>query len=514
MALATDNRQQPITVWIPHSPGSDPSDNGAPANCITAKLTIGDPSSSYSERWEMQFTNDDTGVTRRNCNLDYGTPFSAEYGFVKGRSYTFKLQWTDTNRSAQDGPDFDWQCLINDSDTTGIIQGLYGTGPFIVEDPDELLTQLFNGDDIDYAEGRVGKIIVPGIRLKTAYSDQLLGRTANPLPYVHPNPQFTMYMGARNDNKGYLQVEASILPTEDAAHALIGIRRMGTTTILASAPLQNGGKTPVSFNNAGNFQRYEVVAGLDANADGILQNSEVTAVMPKQFVLVTQSDYDNADWALWGLGGLGGMFTDVAADLLEAFRTGAIPPGATSARRTLDSTALTHPVGAIWNFSNTARVAHYTFPQSSGVAQAVANATPVKNAIRSRLGTVTQRAEILVYFMQNPTVMEHTFGPWEIPPTGVVFGGANPDLLFAFHGVNISGQMLVTVRRSDRQVTSITYEGSFTDLYDFDYNAAIPAPTAARVQTGFPTLGNYGNVFFTTVQFQLQDNSFNFQFQL
>jgi len=121
--------------------------------------------------------------------------------------------------------------------------------------------------------------------------------------------------------------------------------------------------------------------------------------------------------------------------------------------------------------------------------------------------------EVTAYFNQNPSALNHTF-EWPIPSTLIGFAlTQNPDLLLAFGRVTISGQMQVTVQKSDRSVTFIKYEGSFTDLYDFDHNASPPAPTAARVQTGFGTPGSSGNVFFTTVEFQREDNNFNFQFQ-
>jgi len=326
-----------------------------------------------------------------------------------------------------------------------------------------------------------------------------------------------MYMGARNDNRGYLQVEASVTPAEYAARTRIGVRRVGTANILASAPLQNGGKTPFSFNNAGGFQRYEVVAGLDTNSDNTLQNSEVSTVMTNHFILVTQGDYNSADNDLW----VGSFFPlAVAADLLHAFRTGAIPPGAMPMQnQTLSSTnpSLTHPVGAIWSFNNTANVPHFKFPQSSdanSVSARVANDASVIGAIRTLLATHT--AEVHAYFTQNPAASDHVFN-WPIAPSApdhheTTLAFNSTVLHFAFGHVTISGQMQVTVS-NNRTVSTIAYEGSFTDIYDFNHNAGAPAPTAATVQTGFFTLGSSGNVFFTTVEFQRQDNNFNFQFQ-
>ncbi|MCL1921530.1 MAG: hypothetical protein FWG50_10740, partial [Kiritimatiellaeota bacterium] len=159
----TDGDGVPDIDEIPHSPGSDPTDpddGGDPANCVTVKFTVGDPSSSQSERWDLYITNDSSGKTRHVCNYGYGTVTSQEHPLVKGKSYTYKLVWTDTNRGAL-GADYDWQFLINDSTATGLLPALYGTGFFHLEDPDGLLTQLYNGDDVNMAKGKTGKIYVP-----------------------------------------------------------------------------------------------------------------------------------------------------------------------------------------------------------------------------------------------------------------------------------------------------------------------------------------------------------------
>ena len=152
---------------IPHSPGSnpnDPDDNGDPANCVTFKLTIGDISTSFSERWEAHFIDDKTGEpVIRHGNQGYGTPKTDDYALVKGKSFTYWLKWTDTNGT---GDDFDYQFLFNDADDEGLRQGLYATGPFIIEDPDKLLTDLTHGHNGNPTLGKKGKIIVPGIAIR------------------------------------------------------------------------------------------------------------------------------------------------------------------------------------------------------------------------------------------------------------------------------------------------------------------------------------------------------------
>jgi len=154
---------------VPHSPGScpnDPDDEGNPANCVTLKLTVGDPSGSHSERWNFEVFEETTGRTVvRHCDDGFGTPGSAEYALVKGKAYTFSLRWIGTN--LDEGPDYDWQALINDSDEAGAREGLYGTCAFIVEDSYGLLTEERHGDEFDITIGETGRIIVPKIVTET-----------------------------------------------------------------------------------------------------------------------------------------------------------------------------------------------------------------------------------------------------------------------------------------------------------------------------------------------------------
>jgi len=153
---------------VPHSPGSCPNDaddEGNPANCVTLRLTVGDPSGSNSERWNFEVFEEATGRTVvRHCDDGFGTPGSAEYALVKGKAYTFSLRWIATNLGY--GPDYDWRALINDSDEAGAREGPYGTGAFIVEDPDGLLTEERHGDSTDITVGKEGRIIVPRIKLE------------------------------------------------------------------------------------------------------------------------------------------------------------------------------------------------------------------------------------------------------------------------------------------------------------------------------------------------------------
>jgi len=152
---------------VPHSAGSCPNDagdGGDPANCVTLRLTVGDPSGSHSERWNMDVSEYPSGrAVIRHCDGGFGTPGSAEYALVKGKAYAFRLRWvaTDPGYTGTPRPDYDWQCLVNDSAAEGARTGLYGTGAFTVEDPGGLLTGETHGNETDITVGKEGRIIVP-----------------------------------------------------------------------------------------------------------------------------------------------------------------------------------------------------------------------------------------------------------------------------------------------------------------------------------------------------------------
>jgi len=147
--------------------GSDPadaSDGGDPANCVKLRLTVGDPSGSESERWNLDVFEEATGrAVCHHCDNGFGTPGSAEYSLVKGKAYAFSLRWVATN--LDDGPDYDWRAKINYSTAAGAYSGLYGTGAFIVEDPDGLLTECTYGGPNNLTIGKQGRIIVPKVEI-------------------------------------------------------------------------------------------------------------------------------------------------------------------------------------------------------------------------------------------------------------------------------------------------------------------------------------------------------------
>ena len=227
--------------------------------------------------------------------------------------------------------------------------------------------------------------------------------------------------------------------------------------------------------------------------------------MAEPLLLLTQDDYN---WSNGLLTIIANTTFGVGSQLLEAFIDDTIPPNVVNTNTTIVSTELTHPVGANWDANCSAQTRLYTYVEGTDVSDDVEEDPNLIAALQA--GLDQHQAEIQTYFTQNPTVNEHTFGPWIWQANNLGFDGLA--LHFAFGHVNVAGTVSVSVRSSDLSVTHITYSGSFTDIYDFDYTGAYPSVHGATLQVGFPTLGGGGRVFRDRVEFSRNTTSFSYNF--
>ena len=311
-----------------------------------------------------------------------------------------------------------------------------------------------------------------------------------------------MYMGTRADNKGYLQIEARVLPEQINDVGLVGVRH--GQDIIDSRPVEDP-KTPLVFDPAGSRQHYEIVVGCDQNGDAQLQNGEVSTVFGGHVLLLTQADYN---YSRGVLDNYAIITVGVGSQLLEAFIDDVNPPNVLNASETLNSSSLTHPLGADWSANCTAQTRFYIYVEGTDVSDDVEEDDHTINALNANLDA--HKTEVQNYFTQHTNETEHTFGPWTWQANGMDFDALA--LQFAFGHVNASGNVTVTVRRSDLAVTEIQYDGSFTDIYDFNYTGAYPSEHGATVQAGFPALGVGGRVFFDRVEFSRDTTDYDYDF--
>lgn len=113
---------------------ADPTDNGQappPAEKLTLRILVGDPSGSHSERWRIEAEEVATGRTvLRHASRNYGemsTPAASTFSqFKPGKAYRFKLRHAGTDpallKTDPEGvtyPDYDWSLQISYKDAAG-----------------------------------------------------------------------------------------------------------------------------------------------------------------------------------------------------------------------------------------------------------------------------------------------------------------------------------------------------------------------------------------------------------
>jgi len=142
--------------------GSDPSDaddGGNPANCMSLELTVGDHSGSHSERYGLLVGH------VYHVAPTFGEVATTNYSFVRGKEYTFRVQWIDTKLSS---PDYDY---------TARIGGLSGSGRgvgFEVADPQGILGE--HGESTyDFVAGKSGMLYVYGVNVDIDGKDAVSG---------------------------------------------------------------------------------------------------------------------------------------------------------------------------------------------------------------------------------------------------------------------------------------------------------------------------------------------------
>lgn len=403
------------------------------------------------------------------------------------------------------------------------------------------------GDSVGQATLKVGQkqveVDIIKVDINAVVSDQLPGVDVNFLPIGDgtagfDSPNNPMLMGNGTD-KAFLKIRTSVAPTASAPAVLIGVREEGETTILASHAVVASGDTPLSFENDLLTDSYEVVAGIDIDRSGTLEDTEVCVVFPQKVLAVTQFSYDCAMGELVDPGDLWCVAVGIAKDYLQQFHSagagGAQLPGATrdfflqQPKTTTVSAPLvslpleppTHPLGQEWLASRSDHAGICplnTFAPDSAFSTLIGSSAQVEGKVLAALATGQAWAqEVWDYFDNQASGPEHVFGPWQwtcsigtnewistFPPHPSVWGSLG--------AVTISGQISATVRKSDLRLISIRYTGTLYDLYDGSYHKDYANWVIATVEAGYPTLGDGGRIFATRVNFDTTSTSMSYDF--
>ena len=392
-----------------------------------------------------------------------------------------------------------------------------------------------------------GVLLVP-IQLTDVISDQISGNEANKLPDGLPytgdanNP---ILMAACSGTTANIAVKVTTPPFA-LSKILVAVRKVqsdGNGPILGSTPAQQGPtKTLIQFtaeefhasNSLDTSNLYEVVAGYDANGDGVLSKNEIAVVFAAtdgtstpphdKFRVVTKSFYDSMESYLESISN--DLPTGYSGNFLNSFLTGSAIPGATLGTFDLTSTypGLSHPLGAVWATpGNDATAVLNTFGTSTAESLDTADSNAVNQIIDATLNS--EAPEMVNYFVQNPNTDSHGFTYSFLPSASSVdfvkTEGGTSALGLAFGKVTLNGIFTATVSplgviTSQHQVsvTSVNVTGNFSDVYDFNYYGAplsllglsLQLPLdAASVQAGYATLSSSkpaGRVYQSKVNFQ------------
>lgn len=298
--------------------------------------------------------------------------------------------------------------------------------------------------------------------------------------------------------------------------------------VIATGPCaRDSNEVPVAFAPSGNARVYTVDLGVDINEDGELQNSEIASKTlgdspnPLTVLGVTQADYDQARDGLRSfatLANLGGFrfssrllfrFLDDLASYTGGITPSFVGDGTVQA---LDD-RLTHAVGAVFGILNNVKVEHYNdgTPPSDAVEQSLGLSNTIQGILNSRT------LEIQQFFNANPGTNEKTFD-FPIPSgTPINLEADGPNLSVSIGHAEVEGTLQVAVSRDPNgklESASVGIQAVLKDIYDFDYEAAFPAPLAATLQIGFsPGIGRRaGEIFLDEVALKRTYTDFKHKF--
>jgi hypothetical protein len=382
------------------------------------------------------------------------------------------------------------------------------------------------------AGGQIGRGFLVPVDIEEVISDQISGNEANKLPtafYVGA-PNNPMLMATRSGTSSHLAVRMNV-PSSHAPAVRVGIRVVGETTIIGSAPaVSSPARTLLPFTAQNGAKMYEVVAGYDSDGDGALDPEEAVLIFEKtpktdssgapvttglgnldKIIVVTESDFvdgkiDCITNNVWG--------TDYAGDLISAFAHGttSVDEATTTSPHVIMAmgSGLSHQVGARWDSAfnaETHKVSWYDGSEASNdVKASYALPQVLHDAILLNLAAIKAGTPLGGAWGNSGTY------PFSISrnllTTEDEWIGIN-ELGYAFGKITFNGTITVNSRwvaGGKVEVGTVSYSSQFEDTYDFSYWGGSKARQASFVQAGHATLSSAaepesGKAFFTKVVF-------------
>ena len=315
------------------------------------------------------------------------------------------------------------------------------------------------------------------------------------------NSQNLIVMGAGADGRGHVSCEIEFDPADSPFRDKLILRlvSIGVPAGDLAEAVWNGDTATFAAEISGSEIFCQIHGWIDFNDNGQIDlDSEESLVRgPGTFVIVSRSGYEGAISQLrsktWI--GLTGIPLPIAYRLLDSFLDNAVPQHATDNGRVPVSAVndRDHNTGVEFGPATVASVHEYLFDHSSDVAEKVIASDAVRTAVLQSIED--NRSKIMAAF-QNPDTQKFSFPIANSLPIEFQKRNDNSleqwDLYYAFHSVVLNHPSIIVKRDKP---DSVRLSGALTDTYDFRWNVGELSSLACRVQAGFPSLGNAGEVF-------------------
>src|SRR5262249_5245082 len=153
-------------------------------------------------------------------------------------------------------------------------------------------------------------------------------------------------MGARSASTVAVAGEVDITPDTAAARAKVLVQVMKSGGMPEGTGSISGTTASVTTNSPDQTQDYFLVAGVDANGNGVLESNEIQDTSSQSYKVVPQTSYQSSLSFLNTITSIPLIFPN-ARNLLSAFTSNMAPSGASSGTATLviNELCLSHNVG-------------------------------------------------------------------------------------------------------------------------------------------------------------------------
>ncbi len=365
------------------------------------------------------------------------------------------------------------------------------------------------------------------VRVGEVWDAQYPGSDCNRLPPLQ-NAGFNvpMLLGARTGTMAAVTVkDVEVRPASSFDKALVGVQQDGSSVVLGEqAPTAAMDDVEVEWD-ADPTQRYLVVAGIDENGDGDLDEDEIQHRQTDRTIrVITQSTYDASQSTLRGPSLISGLIVGDAEAYMDAFLGAGSLLGASILSTTVPIGDQDHPIGQRWNSGCTsASTRLYQFGPSHGFARKFGENRTVLERIQRAI-VAKYQGDMQAYFRSHLSTAEAHFpgvlgagSQWLTTDLAIQFWDwtltndfvDSRELQGALGAVLFDVDLLdVHVKRvgmlgSELRIESVTLRVDVhQDIFDFNITKTFFNEDGAKVQAGWDSLGPGGQPFYSSVEWQ------------